>query len=206
MKTIIYNGIKFNKDKKTGYYLSSIFIKNNKRIRLHRYIWENEKGVIPKGYHVHHKDFDKNNNCINNLECIVGLRHFRIHGKDKCKDKKWFKAFHEKGIEAAKLWHKSEDGVNWHKEHYKKMKDKLHKKKIIKCLNCEKLFEGLDNNVNKFCSNNCKSGYRRKSGVDNEKRICKYCGKYFTTNKYSKKLYCGQDCINRSREGKGRCL
>ena len=36
--------------------------------RLHRAVWEYHNGPIPKGYHVHHKDNDRANNQIENLE------------------------------------------------------------------------------------------------------------------------------------------
>lgn len=53
--------------------------------------------------------------------------------------------------------------------------------------------------TDKFCSNNCKSAYRRKSGVDNEERICKICGEIFITNKYSKAKVCSKKCSAISR-------
>ena len=64
MKEIWFNGIKFTKDDKTGYYLNSSI-----RKRLHRYVWELHYGEIPEGYHIHHIDFDKSNNDISNFYC-----------------------------------------------------------------------------------------------------------------------------------------
>ena len=75
---MIVDDIKFTKDKKTGYYLSSKKI-NGKRIRLHRYIYEKLKGEIPKGYEVHHVDQDKENNNIDNLELLLKKEHRKIH-------------------------------------------------------------------------------------------------------------------------------
>lgn len=53
----IFDGLSFRKDKKTGYYLNA---KTHKR--LHVYVWEHFNGTIPKGYEIHHKDFNKKNN------------------------------------------------------------------------------------------------------------------------------------------------
>jgi hypothetical protein len=36
----------------------------------HRFIWETLRGPIPKGYTIHHKDGDRTNNDINNLEML----------------------------------------------------------------------------------------------------------------------------------------
>ena len=68
MKEIWFNGIKFTKDDKTGYYLNSSI-----RKRLHRYVWELHYGEIPEGYHIHHIDFDKSN-IIRNL-CFAVLSY-----------------------------------------------------------------------------------------------------------------------------------
>ena len=57
-----YHGIKFTLDKKSGYYQNSTIHKS-----LHRFVWEENKGEIPKGYEIHHVDFDKSNNHIYNL-------------------------------------------------------------------------------------------------------------------------------------------
>jgi sugar lactone lactonase YvrE len=65
-----FNGIKFTRDEKTGYYLNSTI-----RKRLHRYVWEFYNGKIPEGYQIHHKDKDKSNNDISNLELMPFSAH-----------------------------------------------------------------------------------------------------------------------------------
>lgn len=47
---------------------------------LHHLVWEkhyNKK--VPKGYQIHHKDKNKTNNDINNLELISASEHTRLH-------------------------------------------------------------------------------------------------------------------------------
>ena len=51
---------------------------------------------------------------------------------------------------------------------------------------CGEEFESTQANT-KFCSNNCKSKYRRMEGTDNVEAECVVCGKKFVKNKYSKK-------------------
>ena len=57
------------------------------------------------------------------------------------------------------------------------------KPKMGVCTNCGKEFVGQPGK-DRFCSNACKSAYRRKSGVDNVTRSCAFCGGPFIVNKY----------------------
>ena len=57
----------------------------------HRIIWKKHKGPIPEGMHVHHKDEDKLNNDIDNLELIDPITHRRLHCGHKLVDDVWHK-------------------------------------------------------------------------------------------------------------------
>ena len=48
---------------------------------MHRYVWAKFNGVIKKGYHIHHKDGDKTNNHISNLEIMSASDHSKLHAK-----------------------------------------------------------------------------------------------------------------------------
>lgn len=195
----IFDNLSFRRDKRTGYFLNA---KTHKR--LHIYVWEYYNGKIPKGHHIHHKDFDKNNNELENLELLSASEHQKLHGESWSKERyeQQTKILKEKAVPKATEWHKSESGHKWHKEHYEQTKDKLHKKDDFVCLNCGNAFTAEISGQNKFCSNKCKSAYRRKSGVDNEKRKCEVCGAEFTTNKYSKAKTCSRKCSNKMRWNK----
>lgn len=52
---------------------------DHKNIKLHVFIWEQKNGERPKGYNVHHKDNNKLNYDINNLELLTIGDHRRIH-------------------------------------------------------------------------------------------------------------------------------
>lgn len=67
-----YNGLKFTL-KNTGYYALSV----NDRCLMHRYVWEKEKGKIPKGWDIHHINGIKSDNRIENLECLPKSEHTR---------------------------------------------------------------------------------------------------------------------------------
>ena len=47
--------------------------------KLHRLIYENVFGKIPKGHVIHHKNGDKTDNCILNLEALPAEKHNSIH-------------------------------------------------------------------------------------------------------------------------------
>ena len=194
MKFQHFNGVKFTKDDKTGYYLNSTL-----RKRLHRYIWEYYNGEIPKGYQIHHIDGDKNNNNINNLEAIHKVKHATLHSKEKAEKyyDRMINNLDKNARPKASEWHGSEQGKEWHKEQYQKTKDKLHETKEYICEHCGHKYTTTKKSTNKFCSNKCKSAHRRESGVDNEERKCFYCGQTFITNKYYKTQCCSKACSNK---------
>jgi len=81
-------------------------------------------------------------------------------------DKEWFSEFHKKGIEAAKQWHSSPEGKEWHSE-LGKLSWKGREYKILICQQCGKEYETRHNGISKFCHNNCKAKAlraRRKMG------------------------------------------
>lgn len=186
MKQIIFNGIKYTKDIKTGYYLNS-----KTRKRLHRVVWEYYKGKIPKGYEIHHKDKDKDNNSINNLQLVSKKEHIEIHKRLLTEEERQKRRdnLNQNARPKAIEWHKSEKGKEWHKEQYYKSLALIEETEFV-CLNCNSKYKTKNHGNNKFCSNKCKSAYRRKLGVDNIERECIICGNKFETNKYSKTKRC----------------
>ena len=77
---VLFNGKKYAQDKSTGYYVCT----SGNRKRLHVAIWEYHNGKeVPDGYVIHHKDFNKTNNDINNLACITVAEHEAIHNPKK---------------------------------------------------------------------------------------------------------------------------
>ena len=78
MKQVI-DGITFYYDKNNGY----MFNFTKKKLYLHRYIWQKHNGEIPKGFDVHHKDGNKLNNDIDNLDCISRSEHTKMTERKK---------------------------------------------------------------------------------------------------------------------------
>ena len=186
-----YHGIKFTLDKKSGYYQNSTIHKS-----LHRFVWEENKGEIPKGYEIHHVDFDKSNNHIYNLMMLSKKEHLKIHSKNLTDEQRQFKRDNMNNVARPKAieWHKSKEGLEWHKKHYQEcLKDSKPKMKKI-CVFCGSEFIGYSNS--NYCSNKCKSAQRRKSGKDKITVKCIICGNDFSTNKYRPAKTCSKSCAN----------
>lgn len=126
MDVAIFDNLVFRRDKKTGYYLNA---KTHKR--LHVYVWEYFNGKVSKGCEIHHKDFNKSNNEIDNLQMLTKKEHTSLHGQlwDEERYKKQIKNLDKNARPKASEWHSSDSGREWHKKHYEKMKDVLYKKK-----------------------------------------------------------------------------
>lgn len=50
---------------------------------IYRRIYEQHFGPIPKGYHIHHRDGNRSNNHIENLQCVSAEEHYNIHYSQK---------------------------------------------------------------------------------------------------------------------------
>lgn len=57
----------------------------------HDVVWEKANGSIPKGFHVHHKNEDKLDNKLENLELLDPLTHKRLHSGCWLVDGEWHK-------------------------------------------------------------------------------------------------------------------
>jgi len=193
-----YNGITFrrypdsdNRADRVYYRPASNHISNGVE-SLHREVWKDANDVdeIPEGYHIHHIDGDPTNNDPDNLECVSPQEHAERHPEQNLSPEAI-----KKGVEAAKDWHQSEEGEEWHRQHWENSLAKAFEDTEKECKVCGEVFyDSSAHDVGKFCSNACKSKHRRDSGVDDETRICEACKQPFTANKYSDKKCCGRAC------------
>lgn len=194
-KTVAYfDGFKFRRDAKTGYFLSTKVTSQGKRERLHVYVWRYNNGPIPEGRHIHHVDEDKYHNDIENLVCIGQSEHLSIHSRERVENdrEKVVENLTQKAVPAAAAWHKSDAGREWHRNNWQSSLGKR-KPATFKCQWCGRTFVSLQAK-SKFCSNNCKTKARKDSGVDNEIRTCKVCGKEFVCDKYAPTKTCSKEC------------
>lgn len=200
-KSIYYEG-HYYCSKGNGYYYNS-----HLRKHLHQMVWITERGPIPNGYEIHHVDFNRENNDISNLVCIPKEEHHKIHSDALTDEQREWRRNNliQNAKPAARKWHKSEAGHQWHIDHIKKQiaDGTLNKKMTFNCSYCGKEFVSVARNLDKnhFCSNNCKARYlRRKRSQDkSEKRVCVMCGREYMTSPWSSSKTCSHSCADRLR-------
>lgn len=153
-----FNGKNFKLQPKEKYF-------NNGSVKMHWYVWEFYNGKRPKGFHIHHKDGNTWNNEIENLELVESKKHLSEHIKNRIQNnKEWFDDFQKKGIERATEWHKSPEGIEWHKLHAKNCNFGATYKQEHECQQCGKKYISKQK-FGKYCHQNCKAKalrYRRK--------------------------------------------
>lgn len=214
-KRVVYDGISFCRENRSGYY-------HNTKLRkyLHQYIWIQVNGEIPKGYHIHHIDHNKNNNNIENLELISPSEHSKLHWENNEELREFSKKnIREKAMPALKKWKQTKEAKEFYslmgKRNTSHLLDAMKRKSKKICEYCGKEYEVNDctKSHSRFCSNKCKSYWRKKQGIDNEIRKCVVCGKEFEVNKYARKECCSKTCAGKkssaSRKGKPqkrRCI
>lgn len=76
----ILDGIRFSM-RTNGYFAMT----SGNRMLMHRYVWQKEHGPIPKDHDIHHRDGNKANNNIENLECLSKAEHTRLYSEFKNK-------------------------------------------------------------------------------------------------------------------------
>ena len=62
---VVLDGVRFTTNAQ-GYFRST----KGKRKLMHIFVWEKYNGRLPKKHGIHHKDLDRSNNKISNLECL----------------------------------------------------------------------------------------------------------------------------------------
>lgn len=165
---------------------------------LHRIVWTQAFGPVPDKHEIHHINEDWTDNRIENLECIDAVEHQRAHMLEKYKDPE-FKAARLKDLEAgqmaAKAWHSSPEGIEWHKQHAKNAWINR-KPKTYTCKCCGLVFDSMRAYGVEFCSLSCRQKVRFQ---ENKTAIgtCVLCDASFNFNKYKKQECCSKGCSNK---------
>lgn len=164
---------------------------------LHRVKWENHHGPVPIGCVIHHKNGNKRDNKLSNLEPVEAFTHQSEHMRERWllePHRKRFMNGLRKAREAAKEWHRSKEGNEWHKQHGIEVWRNM-KKYEMECVQCGKKYMAFRQDISKFCSNacSCKSRPIRKIS-----KRCIVCGGEFVSNIYKNAKHCSPACSNKT--------
>lgn len=175
-----YDGHTWIKNKKTGYYYTCFKGKGiSKNKGLHQYVWEKYNGGIKEGCEIHHKDHNKNNNEIHNLECVERNKHRRQHQLEKVGYKGVFEGnciFCGEKLSSTKQW-----GVfctTKCKQAYARKQQRYKETRI--CELCGKEYKTDKYKATKVCQKcGAKRGYNTLLVTKGIESICPYChGKF----------------------------
>jgi hypothetical protein len=113
---------------------------------LHVAIWERANGQsLPDGHVIHHADHDKNNNEVDNLQCITSAEHSRHHLEERPDGHPWrlAQASESTRASALALWDKREP-------------------RDVVCDECGVVYQSTGMRA-RFCTQACAARHRRRA-------------------------------------------
>lgn len=196
-KTIKYKGNTYHLQTTGRYYQDGSRDHGRERL-LHRFIWTEHHGPIPKGAVVHHENGDWTDNRISNLALRESnSAHMREHMIEHWKNPDFAKkaqASLRKAVKKAAEWHKSIKGSQFAKDVAKRGWEGRSKEHECKCRQCGEKFLSWVKTAT-ICSPRC----RWKDKANNRKhrvapKTCVVCQSPFKDFKYGKAETCSAKC------------
>ncbi|MBR1727944.1 MAG: HNH endonuclease [Selenomonadaceae bacterium] len=183
---------------------------------LHKTIYEEgQKCIIPKGYEIHHIDFDPSNNELRNLEMLTKSEHQKKHHQQERVERicpacgKTFMARVRKRSIQSFCSQNCSRRFNRSKlvEGYQEKRQEAGE--ISKnCVVCGKPIKSHKWNPHKkYCSHACaQKAFRQRNGRKYYYRIakCEFCGKEFKTRSDNKTKCCSKSCAAKLRHLKSK--
>lgn len=165
---------------------------------LHRAKWERYRGPIPAGHHIHHKNHDKSDNRLVNLECLSAREHRREHDNSAALQTAKARAASLASRLTPECRARIRASFVASQERYRASA------KSVRCETCGKTML-KDHWKRKFCSDKCShrtpsqlAGRRARAASNryDEQRTCRMCAATFTVNKHKKTQCCSRSCGN----------
>ena len=171
-----FNGLIYRIDK-TNHYRT--------QAQIHRDIWEYYFGKIPDNHLIHHRDFNPENNSIENLIPLT-IPESEEKICPYC-GKKFLNNQRNQKYCSRRCGQRA--GIQKRKEN--------RDSKTFVCKFCNREYKGIESPLNGFCSKICQSRFRYQS--IKEIRTCPICGKEFEVPKHNPAKTCSISCGNRLR-------
>ena len=195
-QTIVYKGEIFRLQS-TGYYYQSDN-KNQPERLLHRRIYRDHHGPIPKGMHIHHKNLDWQDNRIENLEQRNASKHSKEHMALRKKVKKLCIVCGKEYRTVVPSRRKYCSSACHQRDSYQRYKNVQEK-----CPECGKTFMHSKFRAQLCCSRKCANKYRGKEiqkAIVQKTGKCPQCGKEFVFSRFWTQTCCSRKCANGYRE------
>ena len=139
--------------------------RGGRRVRqfLHRRVYSDHHGPIPEGFDIHHRDEDKANNDIGNLEMLSHSEHLRRHAIKSDLGRR-----HTAAAQASLLAYRASE---------RDVRD-------FTCMECGRGFRSrVYRSAPRFCSAACQDRRRDREFAASAPRSCKQCGTLFTPHR-----------------------
>ncbi|MBQ3441621.1 MAG: HNH endonuclease [Selenomonadaceae bacterium] len=158
---------------------------------LHRAVWEFYNGEVPKGYEIHHVDFNPENNQLDNLQLVTEKEHRQIHVPKGMQIPKPLKKFVCDWC--GKEYEALDNGHN-HFCSQKCCNAANYNKKVERvCPVCGKKFITRKHNGARTCSRLCAAKIKKPAQILS---TCIFCGKEFVATRKAK--YCSKKCFRKA--------
>ena len=138
----------------TRYYLCGFYFQRD-GVRLHRLVWSDVNGTVPKGWHVHHINHDRSDNRLENLALMEGREHAGHHGGEPTPAR--LAAYQEAvpRLQAGNAKLTREQRSRAAREGWIACRESM--LGVIICAVCGKEYTTPRPTRTKFCGNNCKA-------------------------------------------------
>lgn len=195
---VVYEGVTYKRNPGSDDWPKRVYYqapRGSGRGYLHRDVFTDTHGPIPRGMHVHHKDHDPFNNDPSNLALMTPKEHRQEHARKFTEER--LKIHRETTLAAAAKWHGSAEGIAWHQEHGRRTWENR-KTTTFTCPECSTEHEGHfpeRGGETRYCSSACRQRAEWRARKYWETATCVICSSAFEKSKGRKRQEtCSRSC------------
>ena len=204
-ETILYRGKKYHRYPQSKRRQHKVYFWRHDKWKkppfpLHRQIWIDNFGEIPKNFIIHHKDKNTLNNSIENLEILSRSEHAKKHSLEKDRVEFFIKNGKKQAdriVKDLKKWRENNPKIakRIYSENGKKQSERI--RRILK--------EWKANNPKK-AKELYQKNYKYLFFEEPQKATCKQCKKKFSYTSKRGGKFCSRKCSNKFSYEKRKSL